>query len=90
MRWLTLAALGLGCGAVCGQQPAAGTATSGQSADAGKPVVVASPGDHLDSQIKKGSEQDVDAVGTRKIGGRGMRNWYSTNWELSVGRQYSM
>ncbi len=55
-----------------------------------KPVPMASPGEDLDTHIKKGSEGDVDAVGQRKIGGRGMRNWYSTNWELSVGRQYSM
>jgi predicted Zn-dependent protease len=32
----------------------------------------------------------VDAVGQRNIGGRGMRNWYSTNWEISTGKQYSM
>jgi predicted Zn-dependent protease len=55
-----------------------------------KAAPMASPGDGLDAHIKKGSEQDVDAVGQRTIGGRGMRNWYSTNWELSVGRQYSM
>ena len=51
---------------------------------------MASPGEKLDPQVKKGSEQDVEAVGTRKIGGRGVKNWYSTNWELSVGQQYSM
>jgi predicted Zn-dependent protease len=32
----------------------------------------------------------VDAVGTRNIGGRGMGNWFSTNWEISTGKQYSM
>ena len=30
------------------------------------------PGESLDPKIKKGSEDDVDAVGTRNIGGRGM------------------
>jgi len=91
MRWLTLAALVMGCGAACGQQtvPAASSDPT-TDAVAAKAAVVASPGEKLDPQIKKGSEQDVDAVGTRKIGGRGMGNWYSTNWELSVGRQYSM
>ncbi len=29
-------------------------------------------------------------MGQRNIGGRGMGNWYSTNWEIGVGTQYSM
>lgn len=49
-----------------------------------------SPGEDLDPHIKAGSEDDVNAVGTRNIGGRGMGNWYSTNWEISNGKQYSM
>ena len=49
-----------------------------------------SPGEALDPHIKKGSEDDVDAVGTRNIGGRGMGNWYSTDWEIRNGKQYSM
>ena len=65
-------------------------AAEGQAVAPAKAAVVASPGEKLDPQIKKGSEQDVEAVGTRKIGGRGVKNWYSTNWELSVGREYSM
>jgi hypothetical protein len=51
---------------------------------------MASPGEDLDPHIKKGTEEDVDAVGTRNIGGRGMGNWYSTNWEIGTGKQYSM
>jgi hypothetical protein len=51
---------------------------------------MASPGEDLDPHIKKGSEEDVDAVGTRNIGGRGMGNWYSTNWEIGTGKQYSV
>ncbi len=49
-----------------------------------------SPGESLDPNIKKGSEDDVNAIGTRQIGGRGMGNWFSTNWEIRVGKQYSM
>jgi hypothetical protein len=49
-----------------------------------------SPGEALDPHIKPGSEDDVNAVGTRNIGGRGMGNWFSTNWEISNGKQYSM
>src|SRR6201992_1698611 len=55
-----------------------------------KPDVIPSPGEALDPHIKKGSEEDVDAVGQRNVGGRGMGNWYSTNWEISNGKQYSM
>ncbi len=59
--------------------------TATQKADS-----VPSPGEDLDPHIKKGSEEDVDAVGNRNIGGRGLGNFYSTNWEISNGKQYSM
>jgi hypothetical protein len=49
-----------------------------------------SPGEALDPHIKKGSEDDVDAIGTRDIGHRGLGNWYSTNSEISMGKGYSM
>ncbi len=55
-----------------------------------KADAIPSPGEALDPKIKKGSEDDVNAVGTRNIGGRGMGNWFSTNWEISNGKQYSM
>lgn len=48
------------------------------------------PGENLDPHIKKGSESDVDAVGTRNIGGRGLGNWYSTDWEIRAGKSYAM
>jgi predicted Zn-dependent protease len=49
-----------------------------------------SPGEELDPHIKKGSEDDVNAIGTRNIGGRGIGNWYSVNGEIGMGKQYSM
>jgi hypothetical protein len=55
-----------------------------------KSDVLPSPGESLDPHIKPGSEDDVNAVGTRNIGGRGMGNWYSTDWEIRNGKQYSM
>jgi hypothetical protein len=51
---------------------------------------IPTPGEELDPHIKKGSEEDVNAVGQRNIGGRGLGNWYSTNWEIGTGKQYSM
>ena len=66
-------------------------AKSAKSAKAeNKSDVLPSPGESLDPHIKKGSEDDVNAVGNRDIGGRGMGNWYSTDWEIRNGKQYAM
>ncbi|MGI4853649.1 MAG: M48 family metallopeptidase [Janthinobacterium lividum] len=48
------------------------------------------PGDDLRKDIKKGSDDDVSAAGTRNIGGRGMGNWFSTDWEVRNGKGYAM
>ncbi len=39
--------------------------------------------------VKKGSVSDVNAVGTRDIGGRGLGNWYSTESEIKMGKSYA-
>jgi hypothetical protein len=65
-------------------------AKTAKTADTAKTDVLPSPGEALDPHIKKGSEDDVDAIGTRNIGARGVTNWYSTNWEIGTGKQYSM
>jgi beta-barrel assembly-enhancing protease len=87
------------------QTPADKTSTPGDKipakpdakADASKNATTAkktdalpSPGEALDPHIKKGSEDDVDAIGTRNIGGRGLGNWYTVNGEIGMGKQYSM
>jgi beta-barrel assembly-enhancing protease len=44
-----------------------------------------------DSKVKhNGSKSDVDAIGNRKVGGRGMGNWYSLESEIRMGKQYAM
>jgi predicted Zn-dependent protease len=48
------------------------------------------PGVDLRKDIKKGSQDDVSAAGTRDIGGRGMGNWFSTDWEVRNGKGYAM
>ena len=48
------------------------------------------PGDDLKKNIKKGSIEDVNSAGTRDIGGRGLGNWFSTDWEVRNGKQYAM
>lgn len=53
-----------------------------------QPPVVQEPDD---SKVKHdGSKSDVDAIGNRKVGGRGLGDWYSLETEIKVGKQYSM
>jgi hypothetical protein len=40
-------------------------------------------------KVKPGSIEDVNAVGNREIGGRGMGNWYSTDSEIKMGKTYA-
>ncbi len=43
-----------------------------------------------DSQVKHdGGKNDVDAIGNRKIGGRGLSNWYSLESEIRMGKEYA-
>ena len=43
------------------------------------------------SKVKhSGGKDDVDAIGNRKIGGRGLGDWYSLETEIKVGKQYAM
>ena len=39
--------------------------------------------------VRKGSKQDVDAIGDRGVGNRGMGNWYSLEKEIAMGKQYA-
>ena len=49
---------------------------------------VVDPGSQM-IPIKQGSIEDVGAVGNRNIGGRGMGNWYSTDGEIKMGKQFA-
>jgi beta-barrel assembly-enhancing protease len=40
--------------------------------------------------VKSGSKNDVDAIGNRNVGGRGLGDWYSTDTEIKMGKQYAM
>jgi len=40
-------------------------------------------------KVKTGSIEDVNAVGNRDIGGRGVGNWYSTDTEIKMGKTYA-
>ncbi len=52
------------------------------------PDKVVDPGSEM-IKIHPGSIEDVSAVGNRNIGGRGLGNWYSTDSEIKMGRQYA-
>jgi predicted Zn-dependent protease len=42
------------------------------------------------SKVKHdGGKSDVDAIGNRKMGGRGMGNWYSIEGEIRMGKEYA-
>jgi len=40
--------------------------------------------------VKSGSKDDVDAIGNRQMGGKGLGNWYSLEKEIRMGKQYAM
>jgi len=51
------------------------------------PPVVEQPDD---SKVKHdGSKKDVNAIGNRKVGGRGLGDWYSLEGEIRMGKQYA-
>jgi beta-barrel assembly-enhancing protease len=63
------------------------TSSSSDSAPSGPPPIQ----EPDDSKVKhNGSKSDVDAIGNRKVGGRGMGNWYSLESEIRMGKQYAM
>ena len=39
--------------------------------------------------VKEGGRDDVDAIGNREIGGRGLGNWYSLETEIRIGKEYA-
>ena len=40
--------------------------------------------------VKPGSKDDIDAIGSRDIGGgKGLGNWYSIESEIRMGREYA-
>ena len=40
-------------------------------------------------KIKPGSKDDVEAIGNRDIGKRGLGNWYSLEKEIRIGKEYA-
>ncbi len=62
--------------------------TSPDSNTPAQPPVVQEPDE---SKVKHtGGKDDVDAIGNRKVGGRGLGDWYSLETEIRMGKQYAM
>jgi hypothetical protein len=70
--------------------PAPGTApvTGDVAAKDVDPEKVVEPGSQA-VKVKPGSIEDVNAVGNRDIGARGLGNWYSTDTEIKMGKSYA-
>ncbi len=82
-----------GSGMPGGTPPIAGPQTdSSSSAQPANQVSAPPPVQPADpSKVKHdGGLDDVDAIGNRKIGGRGLGNWYSLETDIKMGKQYSM
>src|ERR1700694_2261623 len=63
------------------------TSSSSEPAPSGPPPIQ----EPDDSKVKhNGTKSDVDAIGNREVGGRGMGNWYSLESEIRMGKQYAM
>ncbi len=68
------------------------TGSSTQSADSTPSAPASTAPDTPTSapNVKSGSKNDVDAIGNRNVGGRGLGDWYSTDTEIKMGKQYAM
>jgi hypothetical protein len=71
--------------------PSSAESPTPQSSSAPPPSPQQTPSeDQTMPGVRPGSIDDVNAVGNRDIGGRGMGNWYSTESEIRMGRTYAM
>ncbi len=68
------------------QAPSASSSAQTPAQNAPAPVAEPDP-----SKVKHdGGKADVDAIGNRHMGGRGLGNWYSLEGEIRMGKQYAM
>jgi beta-barrel assembly-enhancing protease len=75
-------------GATSTPPPDSSSSTSNDNNNQTLPPVIQEPDD---SKVKHdGSINDVDAIGNRKVGGRGFGDWYSLETEIRLGKQYAM
>jgi predicted Zn-dependent protease len=70
------------------ETPADDSATSSSTSPAKQSPPLVEPADP-DKVKHDGGKNDVDAIGNRKMGGRGLGNWYSIEGEVRMGKQYA-
>jgi len=71
--------------------PTAGAQDKDSQADPNNKATTSAPVQQPDdSKVKHdGSLKDVDAIGNRKLGGRGLGDWYSLETEIRMGKEYA-
>jgi predicted Zn-dependent protease len=74
------------------QQPGAPPADTSQAPTdtVAPPPADTTPAPAAKPDVKPGSKDDVDAIGNRKMGGKGLGNWYSLEKEIQMGKELSM
>jgi predicted Zn-dependent protease len=68
------------------QQPASQQAQPSAPAAQAQPTA---PQQKQQPKVKPGSKDDVNAIGDRGMGGKGLGNWYSIEKEVAMGKQYA-
>jgi predicted Zn-dependent protease len=72
------------------QDPATDTTQSTDSSTTAVPAGSTADATGAPQGVHKGGKSDVDAIGNRSVGGRGLGDWYSTDTEIKMGKQYAM
>jgi hypothetical protein len=70
------------------QNPAAQPSPTPQGT-AGKTPDYVPQSETPDKETHNGNKNDIDAIGNRKVGGKGLGNWYSLETEIRMGKQYA-
>lgn len=91
-----LLAFGLGLAPVAGAQQNASSKPDNSPAVSSpdgqdQPAAAKSDKDTMkaDKEKSDGSKNDIDAIGNRKVGGKGLGNWYSLEKEIRMGKDYA-
>jgi beta-barrel assembly-enhancing protease len=69
--------------------PAPPTASPDTPAPSDQSAAQSDDKDNKDKKKKSGGKNDVDSIGNRKMGGKGLGNWYSLESEIRMGKEYA-
>jgi predicted Zn-dependent protease len=71
------------------QQPSASAPSPQPTQPARSSAATSAPQQKEQPNVKPGSKDDVNAIGNRDMGGKGLGNWYSIEKEVAMGKQYA-